>query len=112
MSKQFTRCKENFICEVCGTNVIGNGYTNHCPVCLSSKHVDIHPGDRASSCHGIMLATSLELKNGAYIITQTCQKCGHVHKNKSAENDSSKALRALSKGDMASYINHIKKFDN
>ncbi len=109
MAKQFTRRQEDFVCEVCGTYVSGNGYTNHCPVCLSSKHVDVYPGDRASSCGGIMPATGLEIKNGGYVITQTCQKCGHVRKNKAAENDSAKALRALSKGDLSTYIQEIKK---
>ena len=27
----------------------GNGYTNHCPKCLWSKHVDINPGDRGAN---------------------------------------------------------------
>lgn len=38
--KNFTRVIEDFICENCGTEVKGNGYTNHCPKCLWSKHVD------------------------------------------------------------------------
>ena len=61
---RFTKNKEDFICAVCGTEVKGNGYTNHCPNCLSSLHVDINPGDRACACKGIMLAVELEHKNG------------------------------------------------
>ncbi len=109
MAKQFTRRTEDFTCEVCGTLVKGNGYTNHCPICLSSKHVDVNPGDRASTCQGIMDATGLEIKNGGYVITQTCRKCGHIRKNKSAPNDASKALRALSNGEIRRYIQTIKK---
>ncbi len=108
MRKRFTRQIENFICDVCGTSVIGNGYTNHCPVCLSSKHVDIYPGDRSSDCLGIMIATSLEIKNNLCIITHTCLKCGHSRKNKAAQNDSQKALRALSQGKLAPYIQTLK----
>ncbi|WDF05905.1 RNHCP domain-containing protein [Shouchella hunanensis] len=29
-------------------------YRNHCPFCLYSKHQDIIPGDRASTCGGLM----------------------------------------------------------
>ena len=54
MSKLFERNVEDFVCTVCGQQVEGNGYTNHCPKCLSSLHVDINPGDRASSCYGVM----------------------------------------------------------
>ena len=43
----FTRKVEDFTCEHCGREVHGNGYTNHCPHCLHSKHVDVNPGDRA-----------------------------------------------------------------
>lgn len=50
--KKFQRTTENFVCEKCGFIVEGNGYTNHCPNCIWSKHVDIHPGDRASLCGG------------------------------------------------------------
>ena len=29
-TKKFQRNKEDFICEKCGLEVEGNGYTNHC----------------------------------------------------------------------------------
>ena len=53
MSATFIRKTEDFICEHCGREVRGNGYTNHCPYCLWSKHVDINPGDRAAGCGGL-----------------------------------------------------------
>jgi len=53
-TKKFKRTKENFTCENCGFLVEGDGYTNHCPRCLWSKHVDINPGDRCSNCFGMM----------------------------------------------------------
>ena len=66
MTKQFKKVQEDFICEMCGAKVSGNGYTNHCPECLTSKHVDINPGDRACDCHGLMPAVGLDTKNGEF----------------------------------------------
>ena len=75
--RQFQRKKEDFICEHCGKEVKGNGYTNHCPECLYSKHVDINPGDRAEDCGGLMEPVELEQKDGKYIIDQNlCIMCG------------------------------------
>lgn len=51
-------CSDSFTCRVCGRLVTpqsaGTDHRNHCPNCLSSLHVDIEPGDRASDCGGIM----------------------------------------------------------
>lgn len=87
MSKLFSRREENFTCEVCGKQVKGNGYTNHCPDCLCSKHVDINPGDRASDCGGIMRPVAVEMKDGDYIIVHKCEKCGFIRRNKASEDD-------------------------
>ena len=87
MDKKFQRKIENFECENCGEEVEGDGYTNHCPACLWSKHVDINPGDRASDCYGLMEPIEVDKKNGKNIITHRCLKCGHLKKNKIAEND-------------------------
>ena len=59
--KQFVRRREDFVCEHCGTKVVGDGYTNHCPKCLWSKHVDIMPGDRAEDCQGLMRPIDIKL---------------------------------------------------
>ena len=64
-------------CEHCGAEIIGNGYTNHCPSCLWSKHVDIHPGDREAGCKGMMKPTGIEGKEGEWVIVHTCEKCGY-----------------------------------
>ena len=61
--KRFNRRIEDFTCEHCGTEVHGNGYTNHCPNCLWSKHVDINPGDRAADCGGLMEPIAVEIQN-------------------------------------------------
>ena len=93
--KKFTRRSEDFVCENCGTEVKGNGYTNHCPNCLHSKHVDINPGDRQATCLGQMVPIAVAPKGDGYTITQKCQKCGHVRANKSAPNDNFEALLAI-----------------
>lgn len=53
---------EDFICEVCKKEVKSLGYTarDHCPYCLSSKHVDINPGDRKCTCNGILKPIAIE----------------------------------------------------
>lgn len=94
-TKKFQRKIENFTCQNCGFKVTGNGYTNHCPNCLWSRHVDINPGDRAGACGGLMEPVNLELRKKQYIITHRCQKCGLESKNRPAENDNSNALLNL-----------------
>lgn len=97
MTKRFERHKENFICLNCGHRVEGNGYTNHCPKCLFSRHVDINPGDRNCSCTGLMEPIVVESTRKGYVIVHKCLKCGVVKKNKSAENDSFEAILLISR---------------
>lgn len=85
--KKFIRTKEDFVCSACGTKVTGTGYTDHCPNCLVSKHVDINPGDRQASCGGLMEPVGIEQKQGAWQIKYRCQKCGYRRKNKVARED-------------------------
>jgi len=99
MMKKFQRKKEDFVCQNCGTKVSGNGYTNHCPSCLYSKHVDINPGDRLSSCGGLMIPASFEIKRGEYVIIHRCLKCNFEKKNKLSEGDNLDVLLRLSKGE-------------
>jgi endogenous inhibitor of DNA gyrase (YacG/DUF329 family) len=87
VSKRFTRNIEDFVCEKCGEKVKGDGYTNHCPCCLYSKHVDINPGDRQSDCKGIMEPVSVESNSKGYVITFCCTKCKAVKRNKCADSD-------------------------
>ena len=98
VSGRFTKNVENFICEHCGLSVRGNGYTNHCPKCLWSKHVDVFPGDRAEPCKGLMKPVSIELKNGGYSIIHKCVICGKVRKNKKATSDNFNALVSIAEG--------------
>jgi len=97
MAKKFTRVIEDFICENCGKKIKGNGYTNHCPHCLHSKHVDINPGDRASDCGGLMEPISVEIKSMDYIITQKCKKCGHIRRQKASPDDNFEAMLEINR---------------
>jgi hypothetical protein len=91
----FTRRIENFSCASCGKEVVGNGYTNHCPYCLSSKHVDISPGDRASNCGGMMEPIRLEGSSPNYTIIHQCVVCKEERRVRTGEHDSLEALLAL-----------------
>lgn len=97
MIKKFQRRIEDFTCEHCGEQVKGNGYTNHCPKCLWSKHVDVNPGDRAAECGGLMIPVDLTVKGDGYILLHTCLTCGHVRRNKTTPEDSMEAIISLSK---------------
>lgn len=85
--KQFQRVIEDFACANCGVEVKGNGYTNHCPQCLYSKHVDVNPGDRAASCGGMMAPVGLEQKAGGWVIKHRCVACGFERPCKAAPED-------------------------
>jgi rubrerythrin len=87
MIKRFQRKIEDFTCENCGEEVKGDGYTNHCPFCLWSKHVDINPGDRAADCGGLMEPVSKEIEKDEQIITHRCEECKYEKRNKSAPED-------------------------
>ena len=101
MSKKFIKKKEDFICEKCTVSVKGNGYTNHCPKCLWSKHVDIFPGDRLANCSGLMEPIKVESIKGKYRVTHECVKCKNTKiNNLSVDDDMDVAVlitRALSK---------------
>jgi len=86
-TKKFQRKIEDFDCQKCGNRVKGNGYTDHCPYCLWSKHVDINPGDRKSKCNGLMRPIGAEVKSDKYIVHYRCLKCGFKHQVKAAAND-------------------------
>ena len=74
--KRFTRTKEDFTCLHCKAEVKGNGYTNHCPACLWSRHVDTRPGDRQNMCMGEMCPLRIEMEHGEFILIHGCVKCG------------------------------------
>ena len=92
----FKKTIENFVCQKCGFSVEGDGYTNHCPQCLWSKHVDVFPGDRTEKCEGMMEPIRVEVKKGNYTIIHKCQKCGVEKPNKGVKNDNFDMLVQIS----------------
>lgn len=95
----FIRHKEDFICEFCKTFNSGNGYTNHCKVCLYSKHVDIEPGDRLATCGGLMKPIYVSYTTKDPYILHKCLICGYEKKNKVQKDDSVEAMALVQKSD-------------
>lgn len=86
-TKKFQKKVENFFCLKCGFKVLGDGYTNHCPKCLWSRHVDINPGDRESKCGGMMRPVSVFKKGNEYVLVHECEICQLKKRNGVARKD-------------------------
>lgn len=88
---RFTHVNESFQCEACGHLVpalVGGGCRNHCPRCLTSKHVDVFPGDRGNPCEGLMVAIDYDLTKGkGLVLIFRCSKCGAQTRNVAAHED-------------------------
>jgi hypothetical protein len=95
--KKFQRKIEDFTCNHCGFFVSGNGYTNHCPVCLWSQHVDKNPGDRLEVCKGMMEPCGVEKKGNSYLIIHRCVRCQKLQKNRTSSLDDFDVLVSISK---------------
>ena len=97
--RHFVKNDQGFVCAHCGQTVEPLGYTsrNHCPHCLYSLHVDIHPGDRQNPCRGLMEPVGLDIsaKKG-YVIRFRCTKCGGEGRKKAARDDDFGLLLRLS----------------
>ena len=82
---------DSFTCLVCGCEVLplrNGSFRSHCPECLWSLHVDENPGDRASSCGGLMEPVGLAGAPAAgWILVHVCSKCGARRRNRTAEDD-------------------------
>jgi len=94
--KNFIPRNDPFVCDHCGANVppAPKTFRNHCPHCLTGKHVDNNiPGDRASNCLGLMPTTSYEGSDPTKLdLIQKCNKCGKRHRNKVAPDDNLQSL--------------------
>ncbi len=83
------RAEENtgFRCVACGATVIpltNGSYRNHCPFCLTSRHVDDVPGDRASDCYGVMDAVDVVRTKKGWQLVHRCRTCGVARLNLTA----------------------------
>ncbi len=93
-------CNEIFVCKACGKTVVptgaGSEHRNHCPYCLSSRHLDNEPGDRAADCGGVMEPISVWVrKNGEWAIIHRCRVCGALSSNRIAADDNPMKLMSL-----------------
>ncbi len=92
--------ESGFICFYCGRpvqpNPEGTAHRNHCPWCLYSLHLDISPGDRASSCGGLMEPVAVSVKkNGEWALIHRCKDCGALRENRIAGDDNEMALLSI-----------------
>lgn len=89
--KDFKKHNTGFVCLKCGAvnTPAKKGERNHCRQCLYSLHVDEEtPGDRKSSCGGLMEPVGLDFKGKkGFMIIHKCVKCGKEMKNKAAPED-------------------------
>lgn len=72
---------------------MGTVNRNHCNLCLWSKHVDVHTGDRKSDCLGGMKPVGLTYKQegfgkmGEIMLVHACSLCAKVDINRVARDD-------------------------
>jgi hypothetical protein len=98
-----TRANERdpFKCGRCrafvGPTVFGGRHRNHCPFCLTSRHVDLkRPGDRANPCRALMPAIGVAFRsNGEQMVVHRCNGCGIERQNRVAADDNPIALLRL-----------------
>lgn len=93
-------CTDSFTCAVCGRLTIpegaGSSHRNHCPHCLSSLHVDVAPGDRASGCGGVMEPVAVWVRRGGeWALIHRCRRCGTLSSNRIAADDNPLKLMSI-----------------
>jgi hypothetical protein len=101
--------EDTFKCKQCGFVVHNSGCLagvrnrNHCPYCLSSRHVDLYqPGDRMSACKALMQPIGLTVKRkrnkygtqycGELMLIHRCSDCGKLSINRIAADDQDERL--------------------
>ena len=83
-SSKFKKINDAFECGSCGKHVPAARSTcrNHCPFCLTSKHVDVFPGDRSHDCRGLMKCVGYEnQKKKGLVLWFRCQVCQELKSN-------------------------------
>ena len=93
-------CDDAFTCKVCGRPVValgaGGAHRNHCPNCLSSRHLDVDPGDRAADCGGVMDPVAVWVRNnGEWAVIHRCRVCGALSSNRIAADDNPMKLMSI-----------------
>ena len=93
-------CDDAFTCKVCGRPVVafgaGGAHRNHCPNCLSSRHLDVEPGDRAANCGGVMDPVAVWVRNnGEWAVIHRCRVCGALSSNRIAADDNPMKLMSI-----------------
>ena len=102
-------CTDSFTCKECGWPIVsagaGSNHRNHCPNCLTSKHVDDKPGDRSAGCGGAMEPIGVWVRNsGEWAIIHRCKWCGKMSSNRVAADDNPMKLMALAMKPLGSEI--------
>jgi hypothetical protein len=102
----------DFVCLVCHNFVSaeaalsGVHNRNHCPYCLSSRHLDLYEaGDRLSACKSRMRPLALTLKKtgkkynqpnqGEMMLIHVCDDCGKLSINRLAADDDIETVLAI-----------------
>ncbi len=86
---------QGFTCGHCEAEVAPAAGTarNHCPQCLWSRHVDDKaPGDRVSTCGGLMEPAAVYQKHGEWVVVHRCADCDKEQPNKCAEDDNCEGI--------------------
>lgn len=60
--------------------------------------MDINPGDRATTCGGMMRAIKVETEKGEYVLTHRCEKCGFERRKKVESEDNFDEVAKIAKG--------------
>ncbi len=93
--------RDPFKCGRCrafvGPTLSGGRHRNHCPLCLTSRHVDLRrPGDRSSPCQALMPAIGVAYRpDGEQMVVHRCNGCGVERQNRVAADDNPIALLRL-----------------
>jgi hypothetical protein len=103
MSDRINRRRQSdgeFQCRRCRRAIspdpYGTRHRNHCSWCLWSLHVDETPGDRASTCRGLLEPIAVWVKkDGEWAIVHRCMTCGQLKTNRIAGDDNPWSLIAL-----------------
>lgn len=105
----------DFVCLYChrfvsaDSAISGVHNRNHCPYCLSSRHLDLfEAGDRLSACKARMKPVSLTLKrstskyarpgDGELMLVHVCEACGKVSINRIAADDDNEQVMSFIAG--------------